>query len=124
MDPKKKGFIIPRSPDTIEEVYKWQNDQLMKAEASKVRSYAFERRQRLPYLIQKGLAKPGTISYDILRRAATSVHVARICVNALKEQITKTKWTIQPIDPPQSRVSWRALLQARPLLNGCADCCA
>ncbi len=91
--------MIPRSPDTIEEVYKWQNEQIMKAEATKVRSYAFERRQRLPYLIQKGLAKPGTISYDILRRAATSVHIARICVNVLKEQVTKTKWTIQPIDP-------------------------
>ena len=49
--------------------------------------------------IQKGLAKPGSISFDTLRRAANSVHIARICINVLKEKVTKTKWVIKPIDP-------------------------
>ena len=58
-----------------------------------------EKKQRNATFIQKGLTKPGKISYDTLRRASLSVHVARICINVLKEKITKTKWVIQPIDP-------------------------
>jgi phage portal protein BeeE len=49
--------------------------------------------------LQKGLTKPGQISYDTLRRVAQSVHVARICINVLKEKVTKTKWVIQSTDP-------------------------
>jgi capsid portal protein len=87
------------SPSDPSELIEFQNQYIQKSEISRVRSMAFERRQRLPYLITKGLAKPGTIGFDILRRAATSVHVARICVNALKEQITKTSWVIKDKNP-------------------------
>ena len=90
------GFNSPADPAAA---LKFQDEYIKKSEISRVRSMAFERRQRLPYLIQKGLAKPGTISFDILRRAATSVHVARICVNVLKEKVTKTEWAIQNKDP-------------------------
>lgn len=63
------------------------------------RGLVFEnRRQRNAQFIQKGLTKPGKISYDTLRRSANSVHVVRICINTLKEKITKTKWVIQPVD--------------------------
>ena len=84
--------------ETTSEAFERQEEIIHKSEVNRVRSFAFERRARLPYLINKGLAKPGTISFDILRRAATSVHAARICINVLKEKITKTNWTIQPID--------------------------
>jgi phage portal protein BeeE len=98
---KKSDFVIPDgiSPSDTTEVSKFQDEFIEKSEISRSRSLSYERRQRLPYLIEKGLSKPGTISFDILRRAATSVHAARICVNVLKEKVTKTKWAIQPIDP-------------------------
>jgi len=98
---KKVTIPMGFSPSDPKEVVKFQDELIQKSEVSRARGFAFERRQRLPYLIQKGLAKPGTISYDILRRASISVHVARICVNVLKEKITKTDWTIKPIDPLQ-----------------------
>lgn len=67
--------------------------------ATPPRSVVFENeKQRNASFIQKGLTKPGKISYDTLRRAAMSVHVARICINTMKEKVTKTKWVIQPID--------------------------
>ena len=95
-----KSFMIPGgySPDKPEEVKVWQDDQIYKSEVSRVRAEAFERRKRLPYLIDKGLSKPGRVSFDILRRAASSVHVVRICVNVLKSKVTKTKWAIVPTD--------------------------
>lgn len=63
------------------------------------RSMAFQNeKQRNAAFIQKGLTKPGRIAYDTLRRSANSVHIVRICINVLKEKITKTKWVIQPID--------------------------
>ena len=95
----KKGIVIGTSPESPKEVFDFQEDVIRKSELSNVRAFAFERRARLPYLLQKGLSKPGTISFDILRRAATSVHVARICINVLKEKITKTEWVIQPKNP-------------------------
>ena len=55
-------------------------------------------RQRNTGFLDKGISKPGRISYDVLRRAAQSVHVARICINVLKEKVTKTKWMIKPKD--------------------------
>ncbi len=62
------------------------------------RSLVFEtERQRNVAFIQKGITKPGRISYDVLRRASLSVHVARICITVLKEKVTKTKWVIKPI---------------------------
>lgn len=88
---------------TIEETDAFQREEIEKSEARRVssptRSFAFERRKRLPFQIKKGLSKPGRISFETLRRAVASVHVARICVNVLKEKVTKTKWVIQPIDP-------------------------
>lgn len=91
----------------LEAVARWQDVEIMKAQAdsaqkdavSRARSFAFERRKRLPYLLSKGLQKPGSVSFEVLRRAANSVHVVRICINVLKEKVTKTKWAIQPIDP-------------------------
>lgn len=98
-----KKPIQTQSLTSIADVDAFQREEIAKTEANRAasasRSYAFERRKRLPYLIQKGLAKPGRISFDTLRRAVASVHVARICVNVLKEKVTKTKWAIQPIDP-------------------------
>lgn len=64
-----------------------------------VRSFAFENdKQRMNQYLTKGLVKPGRISFDVLRRASQAVHIARICINTLKEKITKTPWVIQPID--------------------------
>ena len=91
----------------IEAVSKWQEEELIKSVQEKFaretlargRAFAFERRKRLPYLLSKGLQKPGSVSFEVLRRAASSVHVVRICINVLKEKVTKTKWSIQPIDP-------------------------
>ncbi len=57
------------------------------------------KKQRNAQFIQKGLAKPGRVSFDTLRRSAQSVHIVRICITVLKEKITKTKWAIKPIDP-------------------------
>jgi hypothetical protein len=56
----------------------------------------------MSYMMQKGLRKPGRISFDVLRRASVSVHIARICINVLKEKVSKTEWNIQPIDPLQA----------------------
>lgn len=68
------------------------------------RGLVFEtERQRNVAFIQKGITKPGRISYDVLRRASWSVHVARICINVLKEKVTKTKWVIKPIDPQKQK---------------------
>jgi HK97 family phage portal protein len=96
----KHSYMIPSgfSPDKPEEVFKWQNEQIYKSEISRMRAEAFERRKRLPYLIEKGLSKPGRISFDVLRRAASAVHIVRICINVLKSKVTKTKWAIVPVD--------------------------
>ena len=110
LDKSRKEFLSPSGyPEDggIEAVARWQDLEIMKGEAtknqkdaaSKGRAFAFERRKRLPYLLSKGLQKPGSVSYEVLRRAANSVHVVRICINVLKEQVTKTKWAIQSKDP-------------------------
>ncbi len=75
-----------------------------KAKASDIvsqsRALAVEdRKQRGTQKLDKGITKPGSLSYDTLRRAANSLHIARICVNVLKEKVTKTRWAIKPIDP-------------------------
>lgn len=63
------------------------------------RSLVFEsEKQRNAAAIRKGLTKPGQVDYETLRRISFSVYMARICINSLKEKITKTKWLIQPID--------------------------
>lgn len=91
---EEKSFMIPHGfPAEVMNV-------IEKSEKSSPhRSLAFQNeKQRNAAFIQKGLSKPGKISYDTLRRSANSVHVARICINTLKEKITKTKWVVQPID--------------------------
>jgi len=66
---------------------------------SPTRALAYDYKKTLAYMMQKGLRKPGRISFDVLRRASYSVHIARICINVLKEKVTKTEWNIQPINP-------------------------
>lgn len=81
------------------------------------RGIVFEdRKHRNAAFISKGLTKPGKISYDTLRRAANSVHVARICINVLKEKITKTKWTIKSRDPLK-KVNEKEAEEVRNLLD-------
>jgi HK97 family phage portal protein len=64
------------------------------------RALVFENdKQRNLGVLKKGLLKPGQISFEVLRRAVNAVPIARICVNVLKEKITKTKWVIKTIDP-------------------------
>lgn len=71
--------------------------------ATPARGFVFEtERQRNVSFINKGITKPGRISFDVLRRAAQSVHVARICINVLKEKVTKTKWVIKTTDPTKN----------------------
>jgi capsid portal protein len=55
-------------------------------------------KQKNAQFLNKGLTKPGRISFDVLRRAVQSTHIARICVDVLKKKVTKTKWIIKPID--------------------------
>ncbi len=70
------------------------------AKAAPSRALVFENdKQRNIGVLRKGLSKPGLISYDVLRRAIAAVPVARICVNVLKQKVTKTKWAIKAIDP-------------------------
>jgi len=90
-----KTVPMPSNKEVIAQQEEW----IQKDVASNSRAMAFERRKRLPYLIQKGLSKPGRISFDVLRRASRSVAVARICINVLKEKVAKTQWVIQSKDP-------------------------
>lgn len=67
---------------------------------SQSRALVFENdKQRNLGALRKGLSKPGLISYEVLRRAIAAVPVARICVNVLKQKVTKTKWVIKAVDP-------------------------
>lgn len=69
-------------------------------EPAESRALVFENdKQRNLGVLRKGLTKPGQVSFEVLRRAVNAVPVARICVNVLKEKITKTKWVIKTIDP-------------------------
>lgn len=99
LDIASQGGVRTVPMPSNKEVLDFQEDYIYKSEASNSRALSFERRKRLPYLIQKGLSKPGRISYDVLRRAGRSVHVARICINVLKEKVAKTQWVIQSKDP-------------------------
>ena len=91
----QKSIVIPDG---------WGMDQWMGMQKSlkdpnRQRGLVFENeKQRNVMAIRRGLTKPGKIGYETLRRIATSVYVARICINALKAKVTKTKWVIQHID--------------------------
>lgn len=77
------------------EVYQ-QIQKALKEKPQPQRGLVFQSRgQRSTQFIEKGLVKPGRISYDTLRRAALSVHIVRICIHTLKQKVTKTKWVIQ-----------------------------
>jgi phage portal protein BeeE len=89
----KSSVVVPRDMPFF-------NKSVKEEKTSSSRSFAFEtRRQRNKRMIEKGLSKPGQISFDTLRRSANSVHVIRICITVLKEKITKTKWIIKSRDP-------------------------
>lgn len=91
---EKKSMSIPQGFPT--EVF----EKIQKGlQPNSQRSMVFQNRsQRNTAFLQKGLTKPGKISYDTLRRAAMSVHIIRICVHTLKQKVTKTKWVIQNKD--------------------------
>lgn len=88
-----KAYTVPRPFPSDNKITKAE-----KAAASRAISFDNDK-QRNAQNINKGLAKPGYISYETLRRAARSVHVARICVTVLKEKVTKTEWVVRPKDP-------------------------
>jgi phage portal protein BeeE len=92
----EKSTAIPRGIK-IESVTK--TERVLHPAPSQSRSQVFQtEKQRNTAYIQRGITKPGRISYDVLRRSAMSVHAVRICVNVLKEKVTKTKWVIQNVD--------------------------
>lgn len=67
---------------------------------NKPRALSFDNdKQRNARNLSKGLAKPGYIGFETLKRASKSVHIASICKTTMKEKITKTKWVIRPVDP-------------------------
>lgn len=89
---KEKAYTVPAS---------FLLDPITKSQRiSGSRAISFDNdKQRNAQNINKGLAKPGYISYDTLRRASRSVHVVRICITVLKEKVAKTKWIVRPKDP-------------------------
>ena len=89
---------IPIPKGVPVEVYD-QIQKALKERPGKQHGLVFQDRgQRSTAFIEKGLVKPGKISYDTLRRAALSVHIVRICIHTLKQKVTKTKWVIQNTD--------------------------
>ena len=96
MDSNKEVFkkVVTGGPSIGDYIAKSDSERI-----SDERAFAFSRRKRLPYELEKGLTKPGKVSYEVLRRIVKSVHAARICINVLKDKVAKTKWVIQPVNP-------------------------
>lgn len=94
-DSKDKKEIIKTPKNAVVPVFPFFKSS---DKASPVRSLSFDPRKKQGFQIDKGLRKPGRVSFETLRRASYSVHVARICINVLKEKVSKTKWVIQSID--------------------------
>lgn len=95
------GWELPRTIDPSIDMPQGEFARIMKQtkDPNRQRGLVFENeKQRNMMAIRRGITKPGKIGYDTLRRIAMSVYVARICINALKAKVTKTKWVIQPID--------------------------
>lgn len=91
----EKAIVFPEGMD-MEQIVRIQK-QLK--DPNRQRGLVFENeKQRNAMAIRKGLTKPGRVDYETLRRISTSVYIARICINSLKEKITRTKWVVQPID--------------------------
>lgn len=96
-DKQKGGLTIPNAEMLPDKVLEMINKS---SKPSPTRSLVFETdKQRMIGMLQKGVNKPGMVSFEVLRRAANAVAVARICINVLKEKVTKTKWVIKAIDP-------------------------
>jgi hypothetical protein len=103
---KTIGFGIPPKQEEVRKSYtipsgallpRVQKEQQLKEHP---RAVTFDNdKQRNARDISKGLAKPGSVGYDTLRRASRSVHIVRICITTLKEMVTKTKWQVGPKDP-------------------------
>jgi hypothetical protein len=98
-----KAYTVPRaftSPE-IAAAIDSEGGHVVKAQRMNgPRAISFDNdKQRNAQNINKGLAKPGYISYDTLRRASRSVHIVRICITVLKEKVSKTKWVVRPKDP-------------------------
>lgn len=92
----KNELVIPNEgiPNAVLEMIEKQS------KPSQSRSLVFENdKQRNLGILKKGISKPGFVSFEVLRRAANSVPVARICINVLKEKVSKTKWVIKSKDP-------------------------
>jgi hypothetical protein len=87
---------MSNSPIVPVEIRKKLEEEL---DSSMNRALVYDRTKTIPYGINKGLRKPGRIDFETLRRASFSVHVARICINVLKEKVSKTAWVVKPIDP-------------------------
>lgn len=111
-DPKKeeiikeatKAYVVPRFPLDAGFI------KSQRPEGSRAISFDNDK-QRNAQNINKGLAKPGYISYETLRRASRSVHVARICITVLKEKITKTEWIVRPKDPMADATTLRKKIE-------------
>lgn len=96
--PEHKSIQIPIPHGMPPQVYD-QIQKALKEKPGKQHGLVFQSRgQRSTAFIEKGLVKPGKISYDTLRRAALSVHIVRICIHTLKQKVTKTKWVVQNTD--------------------------
>jgi hypothetical protein len=90
---------------------------------SPARALVFDtEKQRNTQFLNKGLSKPGRVTFEVLRRAVQSTHIARICVNVLKEKVTKTEWIIKSIDrnkvPKDDRIEVATELIKHPTLSG------
>lgn len=102
-----KAYTVPRAFQTdpaISNAIEREGGHIIKSQRMKdttaSRAVSFDNdKQRNAQNLNKGLAKPGYISYDTLRRASRSVHIVRICITVLKEKVSKTKWVIRPKDP-------------------------
>lgn len=105
--PEKKAYTMPRSfghDPAIAGAVEREGGSIVKSqrmnELPPPRAISYDNdKQRNAQNINKGLAKPGYISYDTLRRASRSVHIVRICITVLKEKVSKTKWVVKPKDP-------------------------
>lgn len=101
--PKQEVVKVEAKPYTIPGSFLMDpivKSQRIQAPTPGPRAISFDNdKQRNAQNLNKGLAKPGYISYDTLRRASRSVHIVRICITVLKEKVSKTKWVVRPKDP-------------------------
>lgn len=110
-----KPYTVPRmflTDPAISSAIEHEGGHIIKSqrmkEAGASRAVSFDNdKQRNAQNLNKGLAKPGYISYDTLRRASRSVHIVRICITVLKEKVSKTKWVVRPKDPMADKTKFK-----------------